>query len=27
VDCIASDHGDKEAIWNVNVDDEYHESK
>jgi hypothetical protein len=27
VDCIASDRADKEAIWNVNVDDEYHESK
>jgi protoporphyrinogen oxidase len=27
VDCIASDHADKDAIWNVNVDDEYHESK
>jgi protoporphyrinogen oxidase len=27
VDCIASSHVDKEPIWSVNVDDEYHESK
>ena len=27
VDCIASAGTDKEAIWSVNVDDEYHESK
>ncbi len=27
VDCIASGRSDKQAIWDVNVDDEYHESK
>jgi len=27
VDCIASARADKDAIWSVNVDDEYHESK
>jgi protoporphyrinogen oxidase len=27
VDCIASGDIDKQAIWNVNIDDEYHESK
>jgi len=27
VDCIASGRLDKAAIWDVNVDDEYHESK
>jgi protoporphyrinogen oxidase len=27
VDCIASSRTDKDAIWSVNVDDEYHESK
>ncbi len=27
VDCIASARVDKDAIWSVNVDDEYHESK
>jgi protoporphyrinogen oxidase len=27
VDCIASANADKDAIWSVNVDDEYHESK
>ena len=27
VDCIASGSADKEGIWSVNVDDEYHESK
>ncbi|TMG84319.1 MAG: NAD(P)/FAD-dependent oxidoreductase [Betaproteobacteria bacterium] len=27
VDCIASNRRDKDAIWGVNVDDEYHESK
>jgi protoporphyrinogen oxidase len=27
VDCIASGRAEKDAIWSVNVDDEYHESK
>jgi protoporphyrinogen oxidase len=27
VDCIAQDRSDKEAIWSVNVDDDYHESR
>jgi len=27
VDCIASGTADKEAIWSVNVDDDYHEQK
>jgi protoporphyrinogen oxidase len=27
VDCVASARTDKDAIWSVNVDDEYHESK
>jgi len=27
VDCIAGNSADKKAIWSVNVDDEYHESK
>jgi protoporphyrinogen oxidase len=27
VDCIASGSTDKDAIWSVNIDDEYHESK
>jgi protoporphyrinogen oxidase len=27
VDCIAASRTDKELIWSINVDDEYHESK
>jgi len=27
VECIASGRSDKDAIWNINVDDEYHEAK
>jgi len=27
VDCIASGSADKESIWSINIDDEYHESK
>ncbi len=27
VDCIVSGSADKDSIWSVNVDDEYHESK
>jgi UDP-galactopyranose mutase len=27
VDCIGSGRTEKDAIWSVNVDDEYHESK
>ncbi len=27
VECIASGRSDKDAIWNINIDDEYHEAK
>ncbi|HET9763362.1 MAG TPA: NAD(P)/FAD-dependent oxidoreductase [Casimicrobiaceae bacterium] len=27
VDCIAEERSDKQAIWSVNVDDDYHESR
>jgi hypothetical protein len=27
VDCVVSDRADKDVIWSVKVDDEYHGSK